>query len=272
MGSNQTKYARELKQDEIERLYKTIRYDEDTGNQCSLGRLVVHYALTGAAERALKQPSKALSYWKGLNKPERDAILKSPSLTSVKFGRDAAMMTFLLKTGLRISEVASLKVGQVSFGGEIVKSFALEKTQTKGSKSGRVFLNDELREKLKEYLVIYQFRSIKVNEKAGTTVIQRGFKFDEQSPLFPSIRDGEDGRLKHLTSIAAANIFKAYFKTAGIPEASSHSFRRTFANRLRRMGVGVAEIQQLLRHSHLNTTMRYLQVDEVELESAVNNL
>tara|TARA_Y100001938_G_C8094332_1_gene437123 strand:- start:65 stop:883 length:819 start_codon:yes stop_codon:yes gene_type:complete len=272
MGSNQTKFARELKQEEIERLYKTIQYDEDTGNRCSLGRLVVHYALTGAAESASQRETKALTYWKGLSEQERDSVLRSSSLTSVKFGRDAAMMTFLLKTGLRISEVAALKVGQVSFGGQIVKSFSLEKGQTKGNKSGRVFLNEELREKLKNYLIIYNFRSIPVKEKAGSVVIQRGFKFDSESPLFPSIRGGEDGRLKHLTSIAAANIFKAYFKTAGIPDASSHSFRRTFANRLRRMGVGVAEIQQLLRHAHLNTTMRYLQVDEVELQSAVNNL
>jgi site-specific recombinase XerD len=56
------------------------------------------------------------------------------------------------------------------------------------------------------------------------------------------------------------------YRAAGIGECSSHSGRRTFANRLLLKGHGVETVQQLLAHAHLDHTHAYLDVDAKVLE------
>ena len=65
------------------------------------------------------------------------------------------------------------------------------------------------------------------------------------------------------------NLFGKFYTAAGIKGASSHSGRRQFLTELADKGVNVRVIQALARHKHLNTTMRYIDLNENKMRAAV---
>jgi integrase/recombinase XerD len=290
MGRNEAKIAREITEEEVERIYEMMNLNINirasrfkSSQEGPRHRRTSAKQGMGSLARNIENSPDNDKYWKVFEQHKetnREMILANPDSNSLTFGRDRAMMTFLLKTGLRIGEVVKLTVGQVFQHGQVCDQFPLEKAQTKRNKAGWVFINDELKKVLADYLCMYHLRSVPVTYAYAPQDQSNpwmGFQWDEDVPLFPSSRYEVDlrrglRRPKAMTSIAAANVFKAWFTKAGIENASSHSFRRTFANRLRRKGVDVKVIQDLLRHSHLNTTMKYLQADQVELSKAVENI
>ena len=65
------------------------------------------------------------------------------------------------------------------------------------------------------------------------------------------------------------NLFQRLYRLAGIAGASSHSGRRQFVTELADKGVNARVVQALARHKHLNTTMRYIDLNENKLRAAV---
>jgi len=59
---------------------------------------------------------------------------------------------------------------------------------------------------------------------------------------------------------------------AGIEGASAHTLRHTFASRLVQRGVGIPEVQALLGHKSIQTTMRYAHLSSDNLRDAVGVL
>jgi hypothetical protein len=59
------------------------------------------------------------------------------------------------------------------------------------------------------------------------------------------------------------------YDPAGIKGASSHSGRRQFLTELADKGVNARVIQALARHKHLNTTMRYIDIQENKFPNAI---
>jgi integrase/recombinase XerD len=87
------------------------------------------------------------------------------------------------------------------------------------------------------------------------------------SPLFPSRKGG--GTMKPTTVVA---LIQRRMQEAGIVNASSHSLRRTHAQGLERMGVGVRTIQRQLGHHHIHTTEIYLSKNPIGHRDAVRRL
>ena len=75
-----------------------------------------------------------------------------------------------------------------------------------------------------------------------------------------------------MPSNTAIKILKTMFAAAGVANASSHSLRRTHANRLRRRGADLHVIKEQLGHASLATTQRYFENDPVEIAAAVDGL
>ena len=75
---------------------------------------------------------------------------------------------------------------------------------------------------------------------------------------------GNGGNLVGISSLESYEV-----PQAGIVGASSHSGRRQFITTLAENQVNVRVIQALARHRHLNTTMRYIDVNDRKLEKAV---
>ena len=160
--------------------------------------------------------------------------------------RDYAYLAFLLGTGARVSEPLMLKVSDVAPDGTVLESVALDKNQTKNGKSRRLWLSQTAAKAMKAYLAA---------EDA-----------DLNRPLFI----GRAG--KPLNSNYATQLIGKLMVEAGIPDASSHSCRKTFATKLVENGIALPHIQKLLGHSSLATTQKYLTSTDADLSRAVGTL
>ena len=65
------------------------------------------------------------------------------------------------------------------------------------------------------------------------------------------------------------NLFYKLYEEAGITGASSHSGRRQFVTELADKGINARVIQAFARHKHLNTTMRYIDINENKMRIAI---
>jgi integrase/recombinase XerD len=133
--------------------------------------------------------------------------------------RDQAILTFLLDTGVRASELCSLKVADVDL--QTGKVFV----QGKGSKERHCYLGRATRRSLWLYLADREN--------------------DPDTPLFTT----HDGRplQRHWLRELVANIGSR----AGVPNAHPHRFRHTFAVQFLRNGGDIFTLQMLLGHSSL---------------------
>ena len=73
---------------------------------------------------------------------------------------------------------------------------------------------------------------------------------------------------ERLRSGGVNRILSTIGKRAGVENVHPHRFRRTFATNLARRGMEVQEIQQLLGHTSIETTMRYVTVDTDKVQSS----
>lgn len=138
-----------------------------------------------------------------------------------------ALLTTVYTAGLRVSEVASLKVADIDS-----KNMRIRVQQGKGGKDRYTFLSSKNLFVLREYWKQYR-----------PTL----WLFPGQNPDFPtSARSVQDA-------------FKKAKRTAGITkEASIHTLRHSFATHLLEAGMDIFNIQRILGHSCIKTTSVYL--------------
>ena len=160
--------------------------------------------------------------------------------------RDRVALSLSILAGMRIGEIAALKISDVrGIDGKAVEVINLSKHQTKGNRSRRVFISDELRKILNQSLAQIS-------------------QLDDSKAFIRSSRT-----MGHFSNISLSLRFKAIYAAAGIA-TSSHSGRRTFATRLNAAGIGMATIQQAMGHSNIATTAGYCHVSDEQLANAVN--
>ena len=166
--------------------------------------------------------------------------------------RDRSLFLIGLYTGSRISELISLNVGDVYQHEKIVKTLELRKAITKGKKTRQVPLNLEARETI-EGLIEWKR--------------QYGENLEPDTPLFVSRK--KEGRL---TRIQAHRILQAaYHENQLTGNVTTHSMRKTFATTLAKNNP-LQVVKELLGHSSLAITDRYLSVTEEDLTLAVAGL
>ncbi len=78
-------------------------------------------------------------------------------------------------------------------------------------------------------------------------------------------------RRQHFSSNSLVQLVNRIFRAAGI-DTSSHAMRRQFITRLSNSGISPRIIQKLANHSSLNHTMRYIEVTDEQLKSAVERI
>ena len=160
--------------------------------------------------------------------------------------RGKTAMGLSIYAGMRIGEIAALKIDDVrGIDGNGVSVIHLTKHQTKGSRSRRVFVSDELRRLLSAYLATIS-------------------GLDGSKALIRSTRTGG-----HFSNVSLSLRFKAIYLAAGI-STSSHSGRRTFATQKNALGIGMRTIQHLLGHANIATTALYCDVSDEQLANAAN--
>ena len=149
--------------------------------------------------------------------------------------------------GLRACEIAALQIGDVfDAEGGVRDTVHLRATQTKGNEAATVLVNKRLAMQLKRYAAQHPKRI--------------------QQPAAALVFSAKGGRF---TAQTIVNLFQVLYQAAGIAGASSHSGRRQFVTELADKGINARVIQALARHKHLNTTMRYIDLNENKLRAAV---
>ncbi len=149
--------------------------------------------------------------------------------------------------GLRACEIAALRVGDVyDETSEVRDTIYLQAAQTKGAEGNTVLVSKRLAHMLKRYAAAYPKH---VAQPARPL-------------LFSAKGDG-------FTAQTTVNLFQHLYRAAAISGASSHSGRRQFVTELADKGVNARVVQALARHKHLNTTQRYIDVNESKLRKAM---
>ena len=166
------------------------------------------------------------------------AIMKSFSETDIemlrlktKTPRDIAIITFLLATACRVSEVVNLNIDDVNF-------IKMECTvHGKGEKERKVYLDETSVLFLKEYLLK---------------------RTDDNFALFVSLRKP----YKRLSRDGIRSMLHTLGINADVDHVHPHKFRRTKATNLIKHGMPIEEVSAILGHDKLDTTMMYIAMDD----------
>jgi len=185
-------------------------------------------------------------------------------------GKHLLITQLLYGAGMRLMEVARLRVKDIDFDNDIV--FV---RSAKGDKDRVTILpalvKEGLREHLQEVTSIFEkdlangygevFLPEALALKYPGAAKDWGWQY-----IFPSQRlsvDPRGGKIRrhHITDKAIQNAVANALKKAAIPKhASVHTLRHSFATHLLMKGVNIREIQELLGHKHVETTMIYTHV------------
>ncbi len=189
----------------------------------------------------IDSPKLPRSLPKSLNEEEVENLLSAPN-TSEPIGlRDRAMLELLYASGLRVSELVTIKVTEVSTQDGVVR------VTGKGSKTRLVPMGEEAADWIIRYL-----------KHARPEILQRKMS----DALFVT------NRAAAMTRQAFWYLIKRYAIQAGIHKPMSpHVLRHAFATHLLNHGADLRVVQMLLGHSDISTTQIYTHVARERLKS-----
>lgn len=178
---------------------------------------------------------------KSLSETDVERLLAAPDTDDPIECRDRAMLELLYATGLRVSELITLTLSQVSLNQGVVRVIG------KGSKERLVPVGEEALAWLQHFAATARLDLL------------RGSRHEV---LFPSTR----GTV--MTRQAFWYRIKLYARRAGISSAlSPHTLRHAFATHLLNHGADLRVVQMLLGHSDLTTTQIYTHVARARLSA-----
>ena len=181
---------------------------------------------------------------KTLNQSEIDMVLRYISTKQKYSIRNRTMLLTSCWSGMRVGEIAALRVCDVrNEDGTVKGEIRLSASQTKGNKGRVVFVNEKLRTELATYL-------------------KHCSPKDTSLPLFATEKS------KGFSANTLTQWFFWLYRKAGI-KASSHSGRRTFATNLASNGVGIKVLQHLMGHKDIQTTSIYIFASDDMMRNAV---
>jgi integrase/recombinase XerD len=182
----------------------------------------------------------ALPKYLGLD--EVDRLLAQPDVSTPRGVRDKALIELLYATGLRVTELLSLKPGDVALDAGYLTCIG------KGDKQRIVPLGQVAAEWVRRYLTEARPALLKGRKSAW---------------LFVNAKGG--GRLSR---VGFWKLLRDYGIKAGVPRGlSPHVLRHSFATHLLERGADLRAIQMMLGHADLSTTQIYTHVLEARLRA-----
>lgn len=209
----------------------------------ALRSLLGFWHVQGVIARPLVGAVPSVAGWRlqglprALDSEQVAALLGSCDRCTVAGIRDLAILTMLVRLGLRRGEVSALTLDDIDWrAGELI-------VRGKGGRVERLPLPDDVGEAIAVYL-----RDGRPPGFAGREVFVR-----IKAPRAP------------LTAGGVTQVVGSASKRAGIGEVTAHRLRHTAATELLRQGAGLQEIGELLRHRSVLTTAIYAKVDRDRL-------
>ena len=191
---------------------------------------------------AVKSPKKSNHLPDFLYEDDVDEFLGCFDLNDPIEYRDRTMFEMMYGCGMRVSEVANLKLSDLDFNNQIVRILG------KGSKVRIVPFYPVINDLLEEYL-----------KKIRPSLMG----YEQHDYVFVNNRG------KQLTSRGIEYILKKTISDHGlIMQIHPHTLRHSFATHLLSAGVDIRIVQELLGHANLSTTQIYTHVSLEHLREA----
>lgn len=199
-------------------------------------------ALVGAPRKQQHLPTHLVA-------AEMSRLLDAPDRSTIAGRRDRAILELFYASGLRLSELVDLDLGDLNLGGRIAR------VRGKGGKERLVPFNRATADALRDMLTDAPPLTPVAGRRASD---DRRFRRQTvaRHPLFRNLRGGR------LTTRSVDRVVRRYVREAAIAQGvSPHALRHTFATHLLQAGADLRAIQELLGHARLSTTQRYTHLD-----------
>ncbi len=186
----------------------------------------------------LSSPKTWLALPKFLTVKEVESLLSQPEEENVRGIRDKAMLELLYATGLRASELVSLKIKDLNMEDGFLLCLG------KGGKERLVPIGESAVEAVRKY-----------RDEARPQLLKKTSEF-----LFVTQRGGA------FTRQGFWKLLKGYARKAGLDlKISPHILRHSFATHLLERGADLRSVQLMLGHSQITTTQIYTHVSRKRL-------
>lgn len=188
----------------------------------------------------LKSPKISRSLPHSLSEQEIETLLETPDIDTAYGLRDKAMLELMYASGLRVSELIGIELGQIDLRLGVIKILG------KGSKERLVPVGEQAIEFLLRYLRDARSQLLKSTTSSQLFLSSRGTGMSRQ---------------------AFWQIIKRHALQSGIKTAvSPHDLRHAFATHLLNHGADLRTLQMLLGHADLSTTQIYTHVATARLQ------
>jgi integrase/recombinase XerD len=176
-----------------------------------------------------------------LDQFEVDNLIEQPDPTTTLGARDRALLEFTYATGVRVSELISIKLTDLFFNDQLVRVFG------KGARVRIVPIGEQAIESVEDYC-----------QNSRPLLVKA---YNNNSTLFLNNRG------KPLTRMGFWKILRKYVIEAGINKpVSPHTIRHSFATHLIEGGADLRAVQEMLGHVNISTTQIYTHLDREYLK------
>ena len=174
-----------------------------------------------------------------LTSQEVELLLEQPKCVDMKGYRDKAMLELLYATGIRVSELISLNVGDVDLSGSVIRCNSHDKER---------------------FIPIYA-AAVKALRDYMEKVRPQMIADVDESSLFVNVSGERMSRQGFWKNI------KTYQTRAGIKKSiTPHTLRHSFAAHLLENGADLRSIQEMLGHADISSTQIYSQMMKSQLQ------
>jgi integrase/recombinase XerD len=188
----------------------------------------------------IEMPKQSKTLPKSLNEEEVENLLNAPNIDQDQGLRDRAMLELLYACGLRVTELVSILLTELSMNDGVIRITG------KGNKTRLVPLGEEAMSWINKYLTHARDQILKEKNSKFLFVTNRG---------------------EAMTRQTFWHIIKKYAFAAGIQKSiSPHVLRHAFATHLLNHGADLRVVQMLLGHSDISTTQIYTHIAKERLK------
>ena len=231
---------------------KSSQARELSGVKSFFNYLLITDKIEASPAEFISAPKSSRTLPDVLSVEEVERIIKCTDTMTTKGRRDRAMLELMYSCGLRVSELISLKLGDLFFGEGYIRVLG------KGNKQRLVPIGRVAQEYVMQYLDDRNQHSTKEAKIATAR---------SEEILFLSNRQSK------LSRVMVFNIIRQATEAAGITKSvSPHTFRHSFATHLLAGGASIRQVQELLGHENITTTEIYTHLNPDHLRGAIDKI